>query len=289
MKSSFRLTNLLKVGQFVVLAFVAVALFSIPEVIGETVANYLSSAPCLLKVSFDFEQGGYKYHNNNEATCFLIRVVCDSNMIENLFIANNHSFVWDDNAHSMHLQSDSGVVFVNMHDSLLDRDTIITGQVRILARNQALDLALLRYSLTPPPRLSMALRYIELDLNFTYRDPIVGEAIAYGGFPLLLGADTTYFHRNEPLVIMGSVAQVAKGRPDFLIQAPTFPGASGSIVISAMDGKFLGITFAAVRKKGEKDSSYESFQFAVKIAGVAAWIKSAIRDEAIRRLCPSND
>lgn len=245
----------------------------------------LPSVPCLLKVPFAYKHGDSAFQVTKKATCFMIDVICDSNLIQRFFITNNHPFVLDDSAQNVHIETDSGLVLVNMRNSARNRDTVVTGKVGVLARNGPQDLVLLDFSVQVPLGFRMGINCPQIDLDSTFRDPSVAEDIAYVGFPLLLGEDTTFLRGNEPLVIMGSVAQVPKSRPWFIIQAPTFPGASGSPVFSAKDGHFLGVTSAVVRKKNAGDSAYESFQYALKASWIVPWIKSMIRGDVLEKAC----
>ena len=131
-----------------------------------------------------------------------------------------------------------------------------------------MDLILLKTPDPIPSQFRLKTTVLAIDLAEEPPPPVVGERIFYGGFPRLLGRDTT-LKQNYPLVMDGIVSQVVPADPYFIVQAPVFSGASGSPILSQKDGHFLGVLFGTIPEQ-------ESFLYAVKASVLSAWIKDII-------------
>jgi len=179
------------------------------------------------------------------------------------FVVNYHTLTLKDSSGNVIAEVDTGRIFRNAED------TVITLRVKVFKKHPGLDLTLMRNIDAIPTDFRMETAGIKIDLNPS-ADPKCGEKIFYSGFPLLLGRDETQ-KQNFPLVINGSVSQVIPNKPNFIVQAPIFSGASGSPIMSQNDGRFLGIIYAGVPNQ-------ESLLYALKANTIKVWIKKSLFD-----------
>jgi hypothetical protein len=233
----------------------------------ENFAHTLSLVPSLFQTYITYPDSAIPYIK--QSTCFPMKVTLDAEKDQSLlfFVLNYHTLTLTDSLGNIVREVDSGMVFRNA------KDTVITLRVKVVRKNSNLDLVLMENVDKIPPAFNIETTGIKIDLNEQV-EPQVGEKIFYSGFPLLLGQDAT-LKQNYPLVLEGLVAQVIPNKPDFIVQAPVFSGASGSPIMSQNDGRFLGVIWGKV-------PGQESLLYAVKANTIRAWIKS-ILSEAFKK------
>jgi len=234
----------------------------------EDFARTLSFVPSLFQTYVSSPDKSYVV--TKKATCFplMVRLLPEKDL--RFFVVNYHALTLRDSLGNIIAEVDTGSVLRNAED------TVITIRVKVFRKNPAIDIALLENVGPIPSAFKIETTGILIDLN-VQTDPLVGEKIFYSGFPLLLGEDTT-LKQNYPLVINGSVSQVLSNKPDFIVQAPIFSGASGSPIMSQNDGRFLGVIFGSVPKQ-------ESLLYALKANIIRIWITKILL-ETIRQTVP---
>jgi hypothetical protein len=98
----------------------------------------------------------------------------------------------------------------------------------------------------------------------------LGEEVSYSGFPLYVGVDSK-FKQNIPVEVRGYISRVAPSESEFILQIPTFRGASGSPIFSRKTGRFVGVIRAIVGSKNLAPSQ-ESFGVGVRGDSVIQWL-----------------